>query len=124
MRARIEIFWAIGMSACTLVVGSDPRLDTDAGEQIDATDEASLQIPDASAPPLDAGHACDAAGCNATKDVCKKACADTAKNCNDGCNEQNGKGCHDLCNQQQQSCNAACVSTCLQCVMGCGTCGS
>ena len=124
---RFFMFAAV-LSGCTLVVGGDPHLDFDAG--IDASDDAETQHDVAPAPPpeKDAGHddvyvssACDAGGCNATKNACKTTCANTAKTCNDACNKDgdDGKSCHDLCAVQQASCNMACVMTCDQCVMGC-----
>jgi hypothetical protein len=115
---------ALVLSGCTLVVGSDPHVDEDAAiDAAPADDAGSPTKDDDSKDPPDAGNACDVAGCNAAKDACKKTCATVAKKCNDGCTDQDGKGCHDLCNQQQQACNAGCLTTCLQCVMGCGTCG-
>lgn len=132
MRTRLEMLWLFVLCGCTLVVGSDPRVDEDAAVTNDAADEPASNVKDAApkeekdvSAPTDAAadHACDAAGCNATKDACKKTCADTAKKCNDACTAEDGKSCHDLCNQQLQACNNACWMTCLQCVTGCGTCG-
>ncbi|HEX4512073.1 MAG TPA: hypothetical protein VH054_01010 [Polyangiaceae bacterium] len=124
---------ALALSGCTLVVGSDPRLDADGGTSGDAavdvtsSDANDAWAPDALPPDVsggqDAAAPCDANGCNATKDACKKTCGDDAKQCNDACTPAAGKPCHDLCDQQMMSCNNTCLVTCLQCVMGCGTCG-
>jgi hypothetical protein len=118
---------AAAISGCTLVVGGDPQLDHDAG--VDASEDAEIQKDVAAPPPPheDAGQndgavtpKCDASGCNATKDACKKTCASAAKACNDACTDSDGKSCHDLCAVKQASCNIACVQACDQCVMGCG----
>ena len=112
--------FALVLSGCTLVVGSDPRVDVDADVVHDA------QTADEASPPEDEGKQkdapCDAAGCSAAKNACKTTCANAAKKCNDGCSNEDGKSCHDLCNQQLHSCNDGCLATCLQCVTGCGTC--
>lgn len=121
---------ALVLSGCTLVVGSDPSVDTDAaGVEAAPAEEGSPPPPKKDAEPpddpvKDAGtdvKTCDAGGCNAAKDVCKKACGAKAKSCNDACDDD--KACHDLCNKELGSCNMACLTACLQCVMGCGTCG-
>ena len=122
MRARRCALLAIAAAGCSLVVGGDPRLaEDDAG--VDASDphEAAPPPPqghvDASA--VEAGSACDADGCYAAKDACKKVCAAAGAACNAACNKDSGKDCKKLCQQQLSACNAACVSTCDLCVSGC-----
>src|SRR5205823_11676508 len=87
------------LSGCTLVVGGDPSV---VGPDASASDASDASVKDASdtshhddeksadvAPRPDGG--CDAAGCNATKDACKKTCASTANACNAACGKDDDK---------------------------------
>jgi hypothetical protein len=126
----MRALFALVLSGCTLVVGGDPSFaDPDASAAdtasdasvIDTSDAGTSQHDDEKSADVAPNKTCDAGGCNATKDACKKTCAVEATACNAACAEEaGGKPCQDLCKQKQTACIDECVVVCDQCVMGCG----